>query len=104
MQQFPLYDNIVKNLSIDLKFDSVEICQIINKISDENQELICAIIHHYSLLNKITKTKKNGLLYGGKTMSENKTGCLWIFDSLPAELQRIIAKFVLYLKQKLPQN
>lgn len=101
MQAFPLYDNIVKSIPNDFKFDPIEICGIINKLNDDNQELICALIHHYNLLNNTQKTKKNGLVYGGKTMSDDKTGCLWNLEMLPVDLQKIIAKFVLYLRQKL---
>jgi hypothetical protein len=98
IQSCPLYDNISKSIPPDFKFDPVEVCGILSRQKEENQELIAVLIHHHRMLNNVTKIKKNYLVYNGKTMSENKTGCLWNFNNLPEDLQRILAKFALYLK------
>lgn len=98
IQSYPLYDNIVKAIPLDFKFDPVEICGILSRLKEENAEHVCAIIHHHRLLNNAHKIKKNGLVYSGKIMNENKTGCLWVFSGLPEDLQKILAKFALYLK------
>jgi len=94
----PLFDKIVKSIPLDFKYDPIEICNILSHLKDENQEHVCCLIHHYRTLNPVLKIKKTGLVYNGKIMGENKTGCLWKFSDLPDGLQKILAKFALYIK------
>jgi hypothetical protein len=118
MTSFPLYDTLLGlasekendspkndeqngNTSQGKNFNLIDISSKINKLNDDQHEVIAALIHHYNIndnngKNKNgTKIKKSTIPYGGKTINDSKIGILFNFELLPELLQKIICYYVI---------
>lgn len=107
--KFVIYDIIsskedIKNINWN------NICQIINKLSTEQGEIIYGLILHYYLLElykknndinivknqlkKMCSNRKLHTIYNSKSFT-NGRGIIFTLDNLPLPLQQIIAKYVM---------
>jgi hypothetical protein len=112
MSTFALYDTLVSLASekenesdVNKKFNFFDISSKINKLNDEQHEIIAALIYHHNnndsngkIKNNTTKIKKNTIPFNGKTINESKIGILFNFDSLPELLQKIICYYVISIQ------
>lgn len=94
MQAFPLYDSLIILTNQKKEFNLIEVCNKINKLNSEQQDIIAALIYHHSLLEK-TKNKRGNIPFNGKSLSENKIGVYYAIDQLPDVLQLIIAYYAI---------
>jgi hypothetical protein len=95
MQQFPLYDSLNELALRDTKINLNELNSKIPDLTDDQQEVIAALIYHHSLVERIIiRSKKIAIVYSGKTVSDNKTGVIFTISLLPELLQKIIAVYV----------
>jgi hypothetical protein len=94
MNPFPLYDSLLGLTSQNKEFNLIEVCNKVNKLNSEQQDIIAALIYHHSLTEKI-KNKKGNIPYNGRTQSDNKIGICYAMDQLPEQLQKIIAYYAI---------
>ena len=92
MSNFPLYDNLIKDLpeeEITVK-QKDKFIKLVKDIDDYGSELIYALIRFYQLENSEDKSTFK-LPYGGKYVKHDMK---FDFNELPNQLKHILFKFI----------
>jgi len=97
MSGFPLYDNLIKDLSKkDLSvIEKEDFVENISKINMDGIELIYVLIYMYAEQNK-DNADPNKVPYNGyKDVNEDGTNTFsWVFTQFPIKLRRLLSLFV----------
>jgi len=99
MSQFPLYENLIKNVSQDdLTFDhKEEFIKLCKTVDTSGAELIYALIRTYQLENCEDKSTFK-LPYGGKFV---KSDMKFDLNDLPNELKHVLYNFIIIHNKKI---
>jgi hypothetical protein len=107
MSNFPLYDNLVKDIpKKDLTVQQKE--EFISKVQDidsKGRDLIFALIQFYRIENEDDKSSED-LPYKG-IREENEKGLknlTWSFTDFPLKLRHILHKFILIHVQSMEEE
>jgi hypothetical protein len=103
MSNFPLYDNLIKDLPVEemqVK-NKDKFIKLVKDIDEYGCELIYALIRIYQLENSDDKSTFK-LPYGGKFVKHDMK---FDFNELPNELKHILLKFVqIHIKTMKEEN
>lgn len=97
MSGFPLYDNLIKDISKkDLSVKEKEkFVENISKINMDGIELIYVLIYMYSEQNEDSDDSTKVPYNGYKDVNEDGTNTFsWVFTQFPIKLRRLLSLFV----------
>ena len=97
MSGFPLYDNLIKDISKkDLSVKEKEkFVENISKINMDGIELIYVLIYMYSEQNEDSADSTKVPYNGYKDVNEDGTNTFsWVFTQFPIKLRRLLSLFV----------
>jgi hypothetical protein len=107
MSNFPLYDNLVKNIpkkDLTIK-QKEEFISKIQNIDDTGRDLVFALIQFYYIKNDNDKFIRS-LPYKGisEEVSKNTENLTWSFTDFPISLRHILYKFILIHLQSMEEE
>ena len=94
MSEFPLYENLIKNVNTkDLKIKQKhEFIEIIKIIDENGKELIYALIRIYFEKNKKEDNMSTSVIE--KTSKKGEYNITWNFNHFPNKLKQLLYNFV----------
>jgi|SRR5579871_3439797 len=95
-QSFPLYERLLAKAKSDSLpvFDIGAICRTINSLKKEHAEIIYVMIYHHEICNSGKGIGFHLIPYKGKVVNNSTGGIIFAFNSLPNQLQHIIALYI----------
>lgn len=108
MSNFPLYDNLIKDIpKKDLTIKQKE--EFITKIKDidnKGRDLIFALIQFYQIENRDNDENSEDLPYNGIREDDEKglENLTWSFTDLPVKLRYILYKFIIIHMQSMKEE